>query len=149
MAACTAPSLVRTVMSASEAKEQATLTSGFPRRCFVHPTKPSPAPTNTMSTIMCPTTRRCCLPKKIDTAMLPKEMNAAYRTAAKAHRIASTMLPTERAGWKYTVMVATMCLPSFLPSMAAMKGTKVARLPRMYAREHFSMFMPVGDFAYA
>jgi hypothetical protein len=81
--------------------------------------------------------------------MLEKDTNAAYMKAANASMTASIMLPAERAGWKYTVIVATMCFPSFLPSIAAICGTKVAKEPRMYANEHFNIPIPVGEVAYA
>ena len=67
--------------------------------------------------------------------------------AAAAQRMASSMLPWDRAGWKYTVIVATMCFPSCFPSMFEIAGTNVARLPRKYAMLHLSTPLPVLDFA--
>ena len=69
--------------------------------------------------------------------------------AAAAQRMASNMLPCDLAGWKYTVMVATMCFPSCFPSIFAITGTNVARLPRKYAILHLSTPLPVFDFANA
>lgn len=73
--------------------------------------------------------RSSVLPKKMDTPILQKQTKTANKKAITAHRMASTMLPFDLAGWKYTVIVATMCFPSCCPSDAAIAGTNVARLP--------------------
>jgi len=41
------------------------------------------------------------------------------------------MLPAVRAGWKYTVIVATTCLPSGLPRKSDSGDQKVKRLARV------------------
>ena len=73
------------------------------------------------------------------------ESKEAYSQAVKAQNTASSMLPRDRAGWKYTVIVATMCFPSCLPRKFDSAGTKVAILPKRYAKLHLKTPFPISE----
>ena len=59
-----------------------------------------------------------------------------YATATIATNTASIILPAVRAGWKYTVIVATTCLPSGLPRKSDSGDQKVKRLAYTDRRAH-------------